>query len=293
MKTHLLLLALVAITVLRGGSCLKVTRPYPTPKPQDVLAALKARGAALSSYRGEARMSFNSPQGKIKASVRMMAAKGGHLRFDVVSPIDAPLSTLVTSNGEFALLDSRENRHYYGPASPCNLARLLMVALTPTDVLAALGGAVPTIKHDSATLRWDDRAGQEVLTLVGAKQIQTIRLDGRDRSWRVLSSEMRSKKGGRVQLALAFGQYRKAGKLVVPATIAVRQPRRNAELELAFKRQETNISLPKAAFERPQAGGLPSRRVSCDPPPAGLVPASQPKASSQPTSQTSTATSQQ
>jgi hypothetical protein len=259
-----LALAAIALTFLAGARCASVSRPYAAPSATDVEAAVRKRGAAVRALRGEARMSYVTKQGKVKATVRMMAAQGGKLRFDIVSPFDTPLATLVTSGGSFALVDSQKNRHFHGPATPCNISRLLRVQLQPRDVLTILGGGTPLIAHSSRSLRWDDRAGVEELTLVGKGGIkQTVRLDGRDKRWRLLSSRIRDGKG-KLLLALTAAEFKTQKSLSLPMRLKVRQPSQNAELELDFKKQEVNITLPDIAFERPAAGGLPSQRVDCD-----------------------------
>ncbi len=260
--TTFALIALAALPLV-GARCASVARPYAAPTAQEVEAALRKRAVAVFALRAEARMSYRTNQGKVKATVRMMAARGGKLRFDIVSPFDTPLATLVTAEGKFALVDAQKNRHFYGPATPCNIGRLLRVQLRPQDILTILGGGTPLVDATSRSLRWDDRTGVEVLTLVGPKGLkQTLRLDGRNRRWRLLSSELRDKKG-KLLLALSADDYKKQSALDIPGHLVVRQPARSAVLELDFKRQEINISLPEAAFVRPASEGLPSQRVDC------------------------------
>lgn len=264
-----------------AGSCLRVERPYPAPTAKQVLAALRARDKAVRTLRAEARMHYRTDQGKVKATVRMMARRPDDLRFDLVSPMDTRLATLVESDGQFALVDARNNRHYYGPATPCNLARLLRVQLRPEDIVAVLSGGTPLIRHHAVSLSWDDRAGAEVLTIKGSNLSQVVRLDGRDRRWRLLSSEMRDRQG-RLVLALRANNHHEVDGVELPRRILVRQPAADAQMQLDFSHQEINIDLPGAAFERPQADGLPSKRVDCTTanPRAGRRPA--PKDARQP-----------
>jgi outer membrane lipoprotein-sorting protein len=257
------LLAIVSLVVLRGASCMHVARPYPTPTPAAVIAAVQARAAQVQTIRAETRMSHRSTQGKIKATVRLMARRGGKLRCDAVSPFDTPLMTLVTDGAQFVLVDAQKNRHFYGPASPCNIARLLQVMLLPDDALTILGGSTPLIHHDQASLAWDDRAGAEVLSLKGKGLSQIVRLSGQGRSWDLQLSEIKDSRG-EVVLRIEAADYRKLGALRLPQTIHVSQPKYKAELDVTFKQQEVNLSLPGVAFELPPAGGLPSQRVECD-----------------------------
>jgi hypothetical protein len=129
-------------------------------------------------------------------------------------------------------------------------------------VLTILGGSTPVIAHHSAEVSWDDREGAEVLTLRGKELVQVIRLDGQNRAWNLLSSEVKNA-SGEVILRVQAGEYHPVGGLSVPRSIYVSQPKVNAELDVTFKQEELNLSLPAEAFELPAAGGMPSQRVEC------------------------------
>lgn len=257
-----LTVGVLCLGFLQGSSCLTTERPYKAPSAKEVLAALRARGKQVRTIRAETRMSHRTTQGKIKATVRLMAQRGGQLRFDAVTPFDTPLATLVSDGTHFGLVDAQKNRHYHGPASPCNIARLIGVVMPPDEILTVLGGSTPVIDHHAAELSWDSRGNAEVLTLKGKELTQTIRLDGTDRSWDLLLSEIKDKKGA-VLLRIKTGGFKKRGALRVPQEIWVRQPKFKAELDVTFKQMEVNLTLPKEAFELPKADGLPSQRVDC------------------------------
>ena len=256
------LLGLTALLCLRGSSCLRTERPYGAPKAAELVAHLRSRAARVRTVRAETRMSHRTSQGKVKATVRLMAALGGKLRFDAVSPFDTPLATLVSDGTRFALVDAQKNRHYHGPASPCNIARLLQVALQPAEVLTVLAGGTPIIAHSSARVEWDGRAAAEVLTLQGDDLVQTIRLDGTGRRWDLLLSELRTRKG-ELLLRIEPGDYRRVDSLRLPGRLQMSQPGNKAELDVVFRGEEVNLKLPSAAFELPGAEGMPSQLVEC------------------------------
>lgn len=262
-NSQLLLLGLLALLVLRGGSCARISRSYPAPTAREAANHVIARGLRVQAMRGHTRMSHRSAAGKIKGTVRFMARRGGNLRFDVVSPFDTPLATLVSNGKRFALVDAQKNRHYHGPASPCNISRLLRIVMRADDVLTILGGSTPVIDFHKLSLAWDDQAGVEVLSLAAKNGMtQKIRLDGHNRSWDLLSSEIRTPKG-KVMLRLTMKGFHKQKGLRLPRRIHLVQPEHKAELWVTYKKQELNIELPATAFEPPAAGGLPSQRVDC------------------------------
>lgn len=261
-RVALFVLALMALSLLRASSCVRVERPYPAPSADDVLRALSAVGQKVRTLRAEARMTHLAPRSEVKATVRMMAARGGGLRFDLVSPFDTPVATLVCRAGRFALVDARENRHYYGPASPCNLARLLRLRLPPDEVLTLLTGGTPIIPHTKRAVAWDDRDGVEVLTLEGDRLSQSIRLRGNHGRWQLVSSEIRDGSEAVLLRVVASRPKARAG-IEVPQRIRIDQPKRDMTLRLDFRSQELNVELPAAAFELPSAKGLPSQYVDC------------------------------
>lgn len=262
-RTQGVLLALVALVVLRGGSCVTNVRTYSVPTPREVLNHVIARGLRVKTLRGQTRMSHQSNQGKIKGTVRFMARRGGKLRFDVVSPFDTPLATLVSNGQQFALVDAQKNHHYHGPATPCNISRLLRIVMRADDVLTALGGSTPIIGFKDVSLAWDPQAGAEVLTLRAPDgTTQVIRLDGHNKRWDLLSSEVKAPTG-KVILRITSRDYRTIKGLRVPRQIHVVQPENRAELWVYYKKLEVNIDLPAGAFDPPGANGLPSQRVDC------------------------------
>ena len=273
-RATLTMVGMLAVLVLQGGSCtqLEIKRAYAPPKAREVLNAVIARGLQVKSLRGQTRMSHSSGQGKVKGTVRFMGQRGGKLRFDMVSPFDTPLATLVTDGQRFALVDAQQNRHFHGPATPCNIARLIRVQMRADDILTVLGGSTPVIDFKQLALAWDPRSGEEVLTLTGEHAVQTIRLDGTDRRWDMRSSEVRDRASGKLALGLQASGFRKDSKsgLRVPRTMQVSQPSIKAELAVQFKKLEINLTLPAVAFVPPAAGALPSQRVDCS---TNLAPA--------------------
>lgn len=255
-------LLLSVLVLLRAGSCLRIERPYPPPTAEALLAAVQAHTRAVNTMRAEARMTHTDPKQKLKATVRMMARRVSDLRFDLVSPFDTPIATLVCHDGRFALVDAQKNRHYHGPASPCNLARLLQVHLPAAEVLTLLTGGAPLIAHDKRSVTWDERAGVEELRLSSSTLEQIIRLDGTKRRWNILSLEIRTRRGETI-LRSGATDYRAVAGIELPKRIRLEQPMRSTTLELDFKHQEINLALPAVAFELPTASGLPSERVVC------------------------------
>lgn len=258
---------------LSAGSCLTVDRPYSPPSAEALIRSIQQRAESVTTLRAEAKMTHRDRGDAIKATVRFMTSRTPHttqVRFDVVSPFDTPLATLVSDTNTFSLVDAQKNRHYYGPALPCNLARLIGIELPVEAIVAILNGSMALIAYDSAEVAWDGREGVEVLTLHGKTLQQTIRLESRDRRWNVLSSEIVDTQGERLLYIVAQG-YRREGELWHPQQITVQQTVRHTKtpyerfLSLSFKKRDVNVTLEPVAFEPLKQEGLISEEVRCRP----------------------------
>ncbi|MBK8479703.1 MAG: DUF4292 domain-containing protein [Proteobacteria bacterium] len=250
------------LVLLHLGGCLPLGRPYPAPPATEILRALEQRALGLRTVRAEARVLWESAGEALKTTLRLLAAPVGRLRFDLISPFDNTLATWICRDGRFALRDARTNRHYFGPASPCNLARIIGVALEPAALQRVLAGSTPVIAHQRRTLRWSSRAAREELTLYGATLTQTIALRRNRNDWDVEQSSIFDSRG-RLLLRLSFAEPQEQDGLRLPALIKVEQPPRGTTVALSFRAREANLVLPARAFELPAARGLPSEEVRC------------------------------
>jgi len=77
-----------------------------------------------------------------------LAAAPSSIRFDLISPFGATLTTLTANQTDFALSDLRERRFYYGPARTCNVEKFTRVPVPPRALVETLRGRPATIVHD-------------------------------------------------------------------------------------------------------------------------------------------------
>src|SRR4051812_5042845 len=111
--------ALLLLTI--GGCRLKpVERPYPPPRLEDVMAALRANEARISSLRADTKIEHLEGGQRVKLTVGLLLARPDKLRFEAQAPLTGAVATLVTNGDRFALLDVRNNRFLMGPAKACN-----------------------------------------------------------------------------------------------------------------------------------------------------------------------------
>jgi outer membrane lipoprotein-sorting protein len=260
-------IARILILVLAGallGACCTLRRSYPAPTSAALLAALDRRDAGLTSVRGKAKVDQFTPKGRIKVLVYVLATREGKLRFEAVSPFDTALATLVSDGKRFTSIDHQNHRRYVGEAKPCNIARVLGMALQPTEVARALFGGAPRQAHDTASVSFDRCLGAEVLTLRNAKEgtVQRIHLRRlpNDR-YQVLQVSIQGRTG--LLLELRYEDFRTIKGQLLPRVIKFRQGEKGSDMIIRYSKQEPNVDLPDAAFVLPDAGNLPEEEVNC------------------------------
>jgi hypothetical protein len=193
----------------------------------------------------------------------MLIARDGRLRLEAESPLGGALATLATDGADFQLLDLRDNQFLVGAARPCNLARLLQVALAPTEVAAILLGAAP-LEGTPAEVSWDGRSGgREVLTLRSAGGEEKLWLDARERVWDPLVVERRDA-AGRVAWRVRHEGFVDHAGVRLPTRTATEEPGKKREVQVRYRGQEPNVETPDALFRLAAPAGLPVTPVGCE-----------------------------
>jgi hypothetical protein len=239
-------------------------RPYPPPDAESLLARVREQLRRASGLRAETKVDHLSGEGRIKGKVTMLVAADGRLRFEAESPLGSPLAVLASDGTEFDLLDVEKNRFLTGPATPCNVARLLRIVMPGADVAAVLLGGAPLPPFERARVEWDDsHGGRErlILDLFGGGR-QTLWLGAGGRTWDVVAAE-RVDAAGRTLFSLEHEGFRDVGRVRLPRVTRFREPAEKADVIVRWREQEAGVELPAAAFRLPPPEGIPAERVTC------------------------------
>jgi outer membrane lipoprotein-sorting protein len=225
---------------------------------------LRQRDASVRTLRARTKVDHLGSQGRVKGTVYMLVERGGRLRFDAVSPFGSPLGTLVSDGREFAFHDVERNRFLTGEATPCNISRLLRIAMPGEQVAAILLGGAPLLPATVATaVSWDSSTGSEVLVLTGADgSREELRFDGRDRVWDLHRAELRDRRGQLV-FRLEHDEPRQVSGARMPLRTAFEAPATMADVRLRFDSQAVNIDLADGLFRLEAPTGIAAERVSC------------------------------
>lgn len=256
--------SLLCGALLVAGCPKPAVRPYPPPSAQELMAALRARQAHLTTLRATAKVDHFADGGqRVRVKVHMLLARGGKLRLEAESPLGGSLATLTSDGEKFALLDVRNNRYLVGPANACNVARLIRLAIPPDDVVAVLMGGAPL---DGAIrgVGWNPRdGGREMLTLTppGGGQ-ETIELDARDKRWDVVRAERRDA-AGHVLWRVTNSDFKDVGDVRLPQVQDIQEPPHGADAEIKFRSLEPNVEIAPELFELPPPEGLTPEQATC------------------------------
>jgi hypothetical protein len=134
-------------------------RPPPSqfPNARDALERLHATTSCARGVSVEAKLDYMGSAGRVRAEVLYISAVPDRVRFDVVSPFGATLSTLAANGKNFSFSDLRQRQYIHGPANACNLARFTRLPLAPHALGDLLRGDAPVLVHhpEAASIAWE------------------------------------------------------------------------------------------------------------------------------------------
>jgi outer membrane lipoprotein-sorting protein len=277
MKTPIarLVLQLIGAVVLAAfvAGCVHappVTRPYPAPTPDALMATLTARQQAVAGMSARVRATSWLGGERVRATVNMLVQRDGHLRFEAEVSLQGTVATLATDGATFALLDARKNELSRGPACPANVASLIRIPLAPADVAAILLGDArlpDAAEIDGPPLvGWDAHLGADVLTARNraggslqlffqgegaARELVAVTRLGADGAplWRTSYKDFETVAGKRLPRTILFAE--RSGSF-------------GDGVEIRFKDRALDGTPPAGAFTLAPPPGVAVRDVGCN-----------------------------
>jgi len=245
-----------------------VARPYPPPDAAELLARLDHQASVPGVLRSDAKVDYRGDGGeRVKVRMTLVSRAPAALRVEAQGPLGGSVASLATDGRDFQFLDVRGNHFLAGPASACNISRLLRVELRPADLVALLAGGAPRLAEvTSMTAGWDGAdGGREVLTLRGpAGEQEVVRFDGRERRWDVVQAELRGPDGA-VLWRVEHGDFAEGpGGARLPGRSDIVQPPRGADVRVRYKGRESAPELTDSAFRLDAPPGLPVEPATCN-----------------------------
>ena len=217
-------------------------RPAVPTSADELLDALAARRAAVTSLRGRARL--RAGLGSAWARQAVVVRRPDAVRVDVLSPFGLVLA-LGTRDDFLWVYPSGEGTRYEGPASPANVTRFLGAPFAVTDLVDILLGLPPARTPTGTPALATTPQGEYQLTLPAGLRVQTIWFAGDTLAVR----RAEEAENGVVLLRVAFGDYRNG----FPYTLDVGAPATGTAARLAYEQVEPNAAVDLALFAPPPA----------------------------------------
>jgi outer membrane lipoprotein-sorting protein len=243
--------------------------------PARVLAAQGERSGRIRSLRAQARVDQRTDKGRIKGKVMMFVERPERVRFDVMTQFGPAL--ILTSDGSaLALSDFKENRYYTGASCPANIARIVGVALSGSDVVSVLFGDAPPLPgtpagNDAMKCSGDGSYVVERKTAEGGREELEFGIHEDDfkkpaeqQRLTLIGAKLWGPSGKR-QYSVRYEDYASVGGGVsLPHTVRITDDAGGADAVLRFEKMDVNVEVPAEAFSQTPRSGLTLEALSCE-----------------------------
>ncbi len=231
-------------------------RDAPLPTVTSLVSSTADRNAALAAFRGQARLTYEGPDGKFKSSQMIVVRAPNNMRIDIMGPF-GPSYTVASDGRLLTAYDRGEKIVYTGAASDENVAKYTRVALSVTTLVALLRGLPPVPEYSEASverasegwtlaLRLADGGTMETVYDFSTRAPKTVKLSG-------------SHLGSRVEAV--FDDFRNVAGLSTPHSVDV-TIENGARATLRYDKIWRDVSISDNAFIIKAASGV--RHVDMD-----------------------------
>ena len=214
---------------------------------------MSKRAQSVRSLSGELALDVWKKSDRIKFKQFLATDAQGRLRLEVISPFGQPITTLVSDGTRLMIYAADEKRFMMGAATPENMARLMPVNMSPSELSTLLRGSVPLIKYTSAKLDWNSDKGRYVLRLGDGERTQELQLE--PEFLRV--TQLETRQGETIVYRARFGQYSGTGMAVIPKRILFEIPQSELRADLEVVEFTLDPDLPESAFTLEPPRGIP------------------------------------
>lgn len=264
--------AMLALAALALAGCPpRAPPPDLSLDPAQLLAQVRSAQDRVRSVRGDVRVRVETQRGSGTVSGFAAAKKPDRVLVHTFDFFGNTASALATAGGELSLYDARERVVYRGAATAENLARLVPIPLSPSDLATLLCGSAPLLEGEP--VRADPGRGWVELEIAAGQARQVLRVGP---GAAVLSSSLSVPGGGTGAYDVAFGERDTSDAKRFPGevTVSAREPR--AKVRLTWTEVEPGAALADTIFAPTVPRGARVVDLAGTPPPAGLFPEPRP-----------------
>ncbi|MDZ4697231.1 MAG: hypothetical protein SGI86_18990 [Deltaproteobacteria bacterium] len=264
-------IACVSLLVLGTGCPQRFTRSYATPSPDHLLDTLRARQSAVQGVELETRTESALGGERVRATVLMLVARDGRLRFEAEVSLKGTVAALATDGVRYDFVDMDRQRMEHGPACAYNVATLVRIPLEPKEIAGVLLGDAPVGEGATALdVGWDESLGTDVLHL---REV----VHGESRELWVFMKRIDSARGYAIvrvegatgrnskHFSVGYEDFKQTGGLLLPDRIRFAEPGRSFDdgVDIEVKSRTLNPKFTDRAFTLETPEGFSVDEVGC------------------------------
>jgi len=235
-----------SITALAAVSCAMRSEPPKLPEAESILESFEKKRDQERSLRARAIADTFSGSDRIRSRVDVFINTPDRVRVELVSPFESPMAIMVADRGRFFMHDMREGRFYIGSDCAASIEKLLNIPLNGTQAAALFMGRVPVIDYAYSICRWDSR-GYYTIDLMDARgRHQNLRISP-DSCHSLMGSTLSDGDGLFYSIEMSGKAPGQSG--CIPGRIEISLPRKDTDVVFVYKKAETGVSLPDAAWK--------------------------------------------
>ena len=246
------LLSIVGLLLASCAATAPAQRSYPVPTADELLAALRARQAAVRSLNLETRTTSWLGGERVRGTVQMLVERGGNLRFEAEVSLQGTVAALAVHDGAFVFVDHQKKTFRQGLATANDVASLIRIPLPAQAVAAILLGDVFFPEASQALdVGWDQ--GADVLHLLTPDGVQLWVSLRRPvpavAAWDVVAVAGQPASAG-ARWRVSYQDLQRSDGQSLPALIRFAEPGRDFDdgVEIKVRDRILNPTLPPDAF---------------------------------------------
>lgn len=243
------LLYLILLIALSWGAASCAGRQFPEPADAitshtELLAHMENRSKDVRSARARAVMEYFSRTERVRVRQALVIERPHNLRLETLSPFDTTLSVVVANFRDITLYDLNADAAWVGAPTADNLAALIPLRFTPSDIVSVLLGSPPLDRMNAERgvwkVGWDARRGSWRM-FVPAGDGSQLEIFVRHGSW-VVSGARELDRHGKVQWEVRTADF----KTVSDGTLETEIPTR---VRFLMNREGLDVSLTVSDYE--------------------------------------------
>ncbi len=238
----------MALAVLSSCTATVATKPAPTPSGaapsiRRVLDVLNKQDVAVTTFRGQAKLDYSSPQQSFKSTQVVVVKSPSSARIDVMNPFGVSYS-VATDGKKLTAYDRRQSVYYQGLAQSESFRKFIGIPMGAGDFAAVLRGLPPGLGDTRWSAVVAAEGGWLMRRRLGTGGVMELVVDATS----LLPVRVRiSGDKARHQVDVAYGEYKDVAGVFIPHLIEVRF-KDGSHLNVLYKSIQRGVVLSLDAF---------------------------------------------